>query len=272
MMRRGFVAAMTGITLGLLVGLASISLADEIGGSTGRAVETMGVSLAGVVGMAVAMATLLVSGPRRLAGALLYLVAALAGGAFLVWAGGRVPARPALVLSASDRADLREYHDALGRRGVEHPTLAFRLPHPTLALETSTEIADEMRTAAAPGWIDAHQIWAFETRDHGVSVVVDLSRAEHADRAALTAFDRAIGGPLEAAGHAVTRRAVDGDDGCLREPFAAALTNGGRVDGALFVFDQGARALRLVVTVVSDGSGDWASWIDEVSLGCERIR
>ena len=270
--RRGFAAAMIGVTAALLVGLSATSLSDAIGGSTGPAIRTMGISLGGIVGVAIAAATLLFFAKHRRAGSALYVAATIASVLFLAWASQRVPARPTLVLSASDREPLREYHDASGMHSIEHPTLGFRLPHPTLALEPSTEIADEMRAAAAPGWTDAHEIWAFETRDHGVSVMIDLSRADHADHASLAAFDRAITGPLVAAGHTVERGDASGDDGCLREPFTAQLTNGGRVDGALFVLDEGARSLRLVLTVVSDGTGDWQTWVRDVSLGCERLR
>jgi len=269
MMRRGFVAVMVGVTAALLVGLASLSLASEIGGRSGPAIETMGVSLAGVVGMASALATLLVLTSRRRVGALLYGLAVVTGVGFLIWASARVPARPTLVLSASDRAELREFHDG-DERGIEHPTLGFRLPHPTLALSPSPEIADETLRASAPGWSEAHRIWAFETADRGVSVVIDLSRADRADRAALDALDRAVTGPLAASAHVVERGSVTGQDGCLREPFDARLDGGGRVDGALFTWSDGARALRLVVSVVSDGSGDWARWIDGVTLACAR--
>ena len=272
MFRRGFIAAVVGVTAALLVGLTSTSLADEIGGSTGRAIQTMGISLGGIVGVAITAATLLIRGTRRRFGMALYAAATIVAVVFLAWASRRVPARPTLVLSASDHAELREYHDASGIRGIEHPVLGFRLPHPTLALEPSTEMRDEMRAAAAPGWAEAHEIWAFETHDHGVSVVIDLSRAEHAEHASLAFFDRAITGPLEAAGHTVERGDPSGVDGCLREPFTAQLTNGGRVDGMLFVFDEGPRSLRLVVTVVSDGTGDWRAWTGDVSLACERER
>ena len=271
MMRRGFVAVMVGLTAALLVGLTSISLADAIGGANGAAIQTMGISLGGVVGMATAMATLLVLGARRRVGIALYALATLLAVAFITWASGRVPPAPSLVLSASDRAALREFHDgSQPERGIEHPALGFRLPHPTLALEPSDEMESEMRASAAPAWVDAHEIWAFETHDHGVSVVIDLSRSEHADRDSLDALDRAVTGPLSAGGHTVERAEPSGNPGCLRERITARLANGGRVDGALFTFDDGARSLRLVVTVVSDGAGDWASWIDDVSLRCER--
>jgi hypothetical protein len=115
-------------------------------------------------------------------------------------------------------------------------------------------------------------MWAFETHDRGVSVVIDLSRAERADTASLASFVRANVEPLELAHHVVTRDEVAGDAGCLRQTFAAQLATGGRVDGALFVFDHGARSLRLAVTVVSDGTGDWARWIADVTLACERLR
>jgi hypothetical protein len=268
-MRRGFVAAMVGVTAALLIGLASISLAEEIGGRSGPSIETMGVSLAGVVGMACALATLLVLGARRRMGALIYGVAIAIGALFLVWASGRVPARPTLVLSASDRAPLREFHEG-EQRGIEHPTLAFRLPHPTIALSPSEEVVEETRRVSAPGWAEAHQVWAFETADHDVSVMLDLSRADRADRAGLDAFDRAVTGPLESAGHRLERGAVRGADGCMREPFTAHLASGGRVDGSLFTWSDHVRALRLVVTVVSDGRGDWAQFIDDVTLACER--
>jgi hypothetical protein len=272
MMRRGFVAAMVGVTAALLVGLSATSIAGDIGGATGPAIQTMGISLAGIVGVMLSAATLFVLGKRRTFGVALYGGGTLLGVLFLFWASGRVPARPTLVLSASDRGDLREYQDALGVHGIEHPTLGFRLPHPTLALSPSTDIGDEMRAAAAPGWAEAHQIWAFETRDHGVSVVIDLSRAAHADRAALEAFDRAITGPLATNGNTVEHAELVGDPGCLRQPFTGHLANGGQVDGALFVMDHGTRSLRLVVTVVSDGTGDWQRWIGDVTLACERLR
>ena len=261
---------MVGVTAALLVGLASVSLAREIGGSAAPAIETMGVSLAGVVGMASALATLLVA-RRRGVGIALYAISLVIGVGFLVWAGRRVPVAPTLVLSPSDRTPLREFHDETSDlRGIEHPALGFRLPHPTLALEPSAELEEETRRVAAPGWLEAHQIWAFETHDRGVSIVIDLSRAEHADSAALASFDRAVTGPLEAGGHRVERAAPAGSSGCLRESFHAQLTNGGVVDGCLFAFDEGVRSLRLVVTVVSDGAGDWAGWIEGASLACER--
>lgn len=271
-MRRAFVAVTVGITAALLIGLASVSLATEIGGTAGPAIESMGVSLAGVVGALVAFATLLVTGGRRGIGAALYAIAVLGGVAFLVWAGGRVPARPALVLSASDRVGLREFHeDATDARGSEHPSLGFRLPRtPDRTLAPSTEIEAEMRASAAPGWGDAHQIWAFETPDRGTSVMVDLSRVERADRAALAEFDRAVTGPLEAGGHHVTRGEPTGTNGCLREHVSAELTNGGHLEGGLFAFDEGTRSLRLVVTAVSASAGEWPAWIDGISLACER--
>lgn len=270
-MRRAFVAVMVGVTAALLVGLASVSIAQGIDGSNGPAIQRMGISIGGIAGVATTVATLLLLGGthRRIAIAL-YGGASLLAVAFLIWASGRVTPRPTLVLSASDRAELREFHDDDGVRGIEHPTLGFRLPHPTLALEPSEEIEGETRLVAAPNWAEAHEIWAFETRDHGVSVVIDLSRAEHADRASLDAFDDAVTGPLDRAGHTVTRQAPHGANGCLREDFTAQLSNGGHVDGVLFTFDEGARSLRLVVTVVTDGTGDWAQWIDDVSLACER--
>lgn len=263
---------MVGLTAGLIVALASLSLADQIGGTSAPAVQTMGVSLGGVVGMATALATLLVLGTRRRSGFALYGVATLLAVAFLAWASARIPARPTLVLSASDRVGLREFHDdASQTRGSEHPSLGFRLPRaPDHALAPSTEIEDEMRAAAAPGWTDAHQIWAFETPDHGTSVMVDLSRVARADRAALAEFDRAVTGPLEAGGHHVTREAIAGTQGCLRERVRAELTNGGHLDGVLFAFDDGARSLRLVVTVVDEGSSAWAAWTDGITLACER--
>lgn len=271
MMRRAFVAVVVGVTAALLVGLASVSLASEIGGTSAPAIRTMGISLGGVVGMATAGATLLLLGQRRRQGALLYVLSTILSVAFLAWASQRVPSRPTLVLAASDHDELREFHDeAHDARGIEHPTLGFRLPHPTLALEPSTEIVDQTRAIAAPHWGDAHQLWAFETHDRGVSVVLDLSRAEHADRASLDALDHAVTGPLEAAGHAVHRTDPTGLPGCLRERLTADLSNGGRVDAVLFTFDDGARSLRLVVTVVSDGTGDWAGYLDGVSLACER--
>jgi hypothetical protein len=232
----------------------------------------MGISLGGMVGIATSVATLLVLGGRRRAGGALYAVAALLAVAFLAWAGGRVPVAPTLVLSASDRVGLREFHDdASDARGSEHPSLGFRLPRaPDHALAPSTEIEAEIRAAAAPGWTDAHQIWAFETPDHGTSVMVDLSRVAQADGAALAAFDRSVTGPLEAGGHRVERAAVVGEAGCLRERISAQLANGGHLEGVLFAFDDGARSLRLVVTAISDGAGAWASWMDGVSLACER--
>jgi hypothetical protein len=229
----------------------------------------MGISIGGVVGIASAIATLLVLSARRRIGVAIQGVAIAMGVGFLIWAGGRVPPRPTLVLSASDRAELREFHDG-DRRGVEHPTLGFRLPHPTIALSPSPEVETETQRLSAPGWNEAHRVWAFETAAHDVTVMIDLSRAERTDRASLEALDRAVTGPLAHAGHRIECGAMAGTDGCLREPFTAHLANGGRVDGALFAWTDGARALRLAVTVVSDGRGDWASWIADVSLACER--
>jgi hypothetical protein len=176
------------------------------------------------------------------------------------------------VLSASDRVGLREFHDEpTDARGSEHPSLGFRLPRaPDHALAPSSEIEAEMRAAAAPGWTDAHQIWAFETPDHASSVMVDLSRVQRADRAALAEFDRAVTGPLEAGGHHVERADITGESGCLRERITARLANGGHLEGVLFAFDDGARSLRLVITAISDGTGEWARWTDDVSIACER--
>ena len=83
---------MVGITAALIVGLTSVSLADQIGGSNGAAVQRMGISLGGIVGMATAVATLLVLGPRRRVGVGLYGLGTLLAVAFLAWASGRVPA------------------------------------------------------------------------------------------------------------------------------------------------------------------------------------
>lgn len=271
MVRRAFLAVIVGVTAALLVGLVTESLAAELVSPARDGVRTMGLSLAALVGIGASGATLLVASGRRGAGLALYGGVSLAAVAFFAWLGGRIPARARLVLAASDRAELREFHDeGADVRGIEHPTLGFRLPHPTLALSPSTEIADEMRAAAAPGWADAHQIWAFETSDHGVSVMIDLSRAESADRASLDTLARSVTGPLEAAGHSVERDDPSGAPGCMREGMHARLTNGGRVDGVLFTLTQGSRDFRLVVTVVSDGSGDWAGWTRDVSLACER--
>jgi hypothetical protein len=271
MVRRAFLAVVVGVTAALLVGLVAESLAAELLQPARDGVRTMGLSLAAIVGIGASGATLLVASGRRGQGLGLYALVSVAAVAFFVWIGGRIPPRARLVLAASDRAELREFHDeAAGLRGIEHPTLGFRLPHPTLALSPSREIADEMRAAAAPGWADAHQIWAFETPDHGVSVMIDLSRAEAADAASLEALAHSVTGPLEAAGHRVERDAPTGPPGCMREGMRAALTNGGRVAGVLFTLAQGSRAFRLVVTVVSDGSGDWARWTHDVTLACER--
>jgi len=270
MIRRAFVASMLGVTAALLVGLASVSIADAIGGGQGAAIERMGISTGGVVGVLATLATLLFVGGHRRVGTALFAVLVVIGVGFLAWAGGRVPPRPTLVLSASDRVGLRELHDA-GFEGSEHPTLGFRLPRaPDHTLAASDEIEREMRAASAPGWSDAHQIWAFETPDRAVSVVVDLSRVETADRDSLARFDRAVTGPLEAAGHRTTRRDPEGHDGCWRERFAGELTSGGHVEGALFAFDDRDRALRLVVTAVSGDASAWSRWVDGVSLACER--
>ena len=269
-MRRAGAATVIGVTAALLVGLVSTSIADELPARIANAVRLMGLSLAGLIGMGTAVATLLVSGGRRRAGLSLYATVSLASIGFVTWAAARIPERPSLVLAASDRVEqLREFHDG-DVRGIEHPTLGFRLPSPTLALTPSTEVADETRTIAAPGWEEAHAMWTFETADHGVVVTIDLSRAEHADEAALRELDRAVTGPLEAAGHAVSREPIAGEPGCLRERIEVRPSFGGRANGALYVFEDGARALALRVTVVSDGTGDWRTWIDDVSLACER--
>ncbi len=270
--RRAFPAIVVGVTAGLLVALAGLSLATEIGGSLGAGVSRMGVSLGGLVGVVVVAGALLVRGGRRPFGFVLFGLAAVAAFAFLVWAGGRVPARPTLVLSASDRVGLRAFHDG-DEEGSEHPSLGFRLPRaPDLDLAASSAIEDEMRAAAAPGWTDAHQIWAFETPDHATSVMIDLSRVDHADHEALASFDRSVTTPLETGGHRVEREPAAGEDGCLRERFRAELTNGGVVDGTLLVFDDGARSLRLVVTAVSDGHRHYDDWSDGITLACERDR
>ncbi len=273
MLKRAGAALVLGITAALLVALVTTTLAADVPPRISGAIGSMGLSLAALVGIGTASAFLLARAGHRRSGLALFALLSLLSVGFVGWVSSRIPPRPVLVLAASDRGELREFHDASEgeeRRGIEHPSLGFRLPHPTLALSPSQQIEDEARTVMAPGWAEQHEMWAFETADHGVSVMVDLSRAESADRASLAAFETAVSGPLEAAGHAVTRHPVTGETGCLREPFEARLTNGGRVDAVLFAFDEGTRSFRLVVTVVSDGSGDWATWIEGVSLACER--
>jgi hypothetical protein len=269
--RRAGAALVLGVTAALMVGLTTASLAADVPPRVAGAISSMGLLLAALVGIGAASAFLLVVSGKRNAGLAIFGVVSLASVAFVAWVSSRIPDRPVLVLAASDRAELREFHEG-DVRGIEHETLGFRLPNPTLALTPSTQIEDETRAVMAPGWDEQHEMWAFETADHGVSVMIDLSRTEAADRTALSSFETAITGPLEAAGHAVTRHDATGETGCLREPFEARLTNGGRVDGALFTFTEGARSFRLVVTVVSDGTADWSAWLSDVSLACERER
>lgn len=269
MLKRAGAALVLGVTAALLVALTTTSLAVDVPPRVSAAISSMGLSLAALVGIGTASAFLLATTGRRRGGLALFSALSLLAVGFVAWVSSRIPDRPVLVLSASDRAELREFHEG-EERGIEHPTLGFRLPHPTLALSPSQQIEDETRNVMAPGWSDQHEMWAFETADQGVSVMIDLSRTEASDRASLVALETAVTGPLEAAGHAVSRHAPTGENGCLREPFEARLDNGGRVDGALFTLVEGTRSFRLVITVVSDGSGDWATWIEDVSLACER--
>jgi hypothetical protein len=273
MLKRAGAAIVVGATAGLLVALITTSLAADVPPRVSGTIASMGLTVAALVGLGTAGAFLLVRTGKRNPGLALFALVSLASVGFVGWVSSRIPPRPVLVLAASDRAELREFHDAHDgedRRGIEHETLGFRLPNTTIALLPSQQIEDETRTVMGPGWADQHEMWAFETADHGVSVMIDLARAESADRASLDALETAVTGPLEAAGHAVTRHSVTGAPGCLREPFDAHLDNGGRVDAVLFAFEEQGRSFRLVVTVVSDGSGDWAGWIDDVSLACER--
>jgi hypothetical protein len=274
-LRRGFAALVVGATAGLLLALVTSSLAADVPPRAQGAIASMGLSLSGVVGLGTAAAFWIVTSGRRTAGLALFGVVSVISVVFTLWVSSRIPDRPVLVLAASDRAELREFHDSSSAgdlRGIEHPTLGFRLPHPTLALTPSQQIEDETRTVMGPGWADQHEMWAFETADHGVSVMIDLSRTEAADPESLAAFEASVTGPLEAAGHAVTRHPPTGETGCLRAPFEARLVSGGRVDAVLFALVEGARSFRLVITVVSDGTGDWATWIEGVSLACERDR
>ena len=275
MLKRIGAALVVGVTAALLVGLVTTSLAANVPPRVSGAIASMGLSVAALVGIGAAAALLLVQAGRRRGGLVLFGVLSLLSVGFVGWVSSRIPDRPVLVLAASDRTELREFHETLRgveQRGIEHETLGFRMPHPTLALAPSQQIEDETRALMGPGWVDQHEMWAFETADHSVSVMIDLSRAEASDHAALAAFESAVTAPLDAAGHDVTRHAALGEDRCLREPFEARLENGGRVDAVLFAFARAGRSFRLVVTIVSDGSGDWASWIEGVSLACERER
>lgn len=245
------------------------SLASSLSGAAGESATNASRMLAGIVAIVSGAAYLLWSGGRRQLGGALIAGAALMAAAWLALVASRAPSRAIQPLLASDRAQLEE-REIEGERWVEHPSLGFRLPQPSVALAPAEEMVREAESRSGAGWREAHHLWAFESEDHSVSVVLDLSRAPSTDRDLLEARSEAATAPLRAQGLEVELHTSG--EGCGEARFDATLPQGGRVAGRVWSFEdpRSHRAFHLVATIVAPEGAEGAEYLDAIEIPCTR--
>lgn len=245
------------------------SLAGSLPGRAGESAASASRMLAGVVAIASGASYLLARRGKRLLGVALAAGTTLMAAAWLALVASRAPSEARPPLLVSDRAQLEE-QEIGGERWVVHPTLAFRLPQPAVALAPSQEIVDESAARSGPGWREEHHLWAFESEDRSVTVVLDLSRAPSTEAGALRARVEAAIAPLRAQGLEVELATSDAGAGCRGARFDAALSSGGRVDGRAWAFEDPRthRAFHLVATIVAPEGADGRDYLDAVVVPC----
>ena len=265
--------AVLGLALGAAVGVVVLAVgaavADRLEGAAAEEAHAAARSLAAVAGLAAALGHELLRRGRRDAALALGVGSSLLVAGWVALVGGHGRARPAATLLESDRDGL-EAAEIDGLRWVRHRTLGFRLPQPDIALEPSPAIVDQTMAHGTAEWADRHQLWAFETADRSITVVLDLSRAEAVSRDALERLRAASALPLEAAGHRVDRGPLRMDHGCGSARFGAALPRGGRLEGRVLAFQdvRSHRAFHLVATIAGPASAAAGEYLDRIVVPC----
>lgn len=269
--RRSVLALTIAATAAVIVLALGGSLAGSLSGAAAESATNASRMLAGIVAIASGAAYLLWSAGRRQLGGALFAGSALMAAAWLALVASRAPSRAIQPLLASDRAQLEE-REIDGERWVEHPSLGFRLPQPSVALAPAEEMVREAESRSGAGWRDAHHLWAFESEDHSVSVVLDLSRAPSTDRDLLEARAEAAIAPLRAQGLEVELDTPEAREGCGEARFDATLPQGGRVAGRVWSFEdrRSHRAFHLVATIVAPEGAQAAEYLDAIEIPCAR--
>jgi len=265
-----FLALTVGATVAVVVAALGESLASSLAEPAAQSARAGSRTLAAFAGLA-ALGAYLLAGTGRKHTAL--ALTGIAGAIVIAWVGfvaARAPRRAPLVLLESDREGLAEVAID-GERWVVHEGLGFRLPQPSVRLTPSEAIVRDTIDAAMPGWVDAHQLWAFESEERALTVTIDLSRAESIDVATLRRVLEGASGPLRAAGHEVETTAPTLErGGCGSARFGASLPNDGRVDGRVLAFEEprSHRAFLLTITIVGPAGAEAHDYLDEVVVPC----
>lgn len=203
------------------------------------------------------------------------LVTAAVSAVVLVLLARMAPARPALVLTASDRVPMREARLEDDSLGVEHLRLGFRLPHPDMPFMPAPWVERMAYERGGERYREEHALWAFqgdasEGEGGETTIMLDLSAASALDDDALEALTVSALAPLDREGHTTEAGPITRSERCLRRAASASLgSSGGHVDLVLAVFrdPEGPRVLRLAVTIVSEAGG-WADYLTRLELPC----
>jgi hypothetical protein len=176
---------------------------------------------------------------------------------FLVWIS--IATRPVLAaLDARERAGLeRVVGDPSEPARLRHPLVGFSFSDPGRDLEPAPSIEEEAARAGGPEWRRAHRIWAWEGRQ--TEVVVDLSRTERADAAALDNAMFEIATPLRRSGN-IVRRAEDGWVVVDLRGTGTSLTR-------VLLVEVNGRAYRIVIGVVTRERDRWLAWLETARAG-----
>jgi hypothetical protein len=255
------------VTVAATAAVVVLAIGESLGGAVdegarGSAVAA-GRGLAVVAGLATAIAIVLAQSGRR------WPAIALAGGAALLvamWVAFVSVAAPrdggAPPLLESDRAGLEDV-EVEGRHWLAHRTLGFRLPQPPIAMRPSDAIVNETLARAGVGFAEVHQLWAFASEGHDLTVVIDLARTERTDvERVLESNTASIDG--------VEQTPIRREGRCASGSFGADLGGGGRLEGRVFGFEdpRSHRAFHLTITIVGPISAGAAEFLEEVVVPC----